>query len=96
MHEARTLARFKPIGLTANGFKIPRGWRKKQLTALEKAQLPEAARTLDPATLSTYEAVRLFIARASAVRPGFSVTNENAPAVAAICVTTISCTTRSW
>src|SRR5258706_1169105 len=56
-----------------------------QLTALEKAQLPEAERTLDPATLSTYEAVRLFIARASAVRPGFSVTNENAPAVAAIC-----------
>src|SRR5258706_872577 len=56
-----------------------------QLTALERAQLPEAERTLDPATLSTYEAVRLFIARASAVRPGFSVTNENAPAVAAIC-----------
>ena len=55
------------------------------LTALERAQLPEAERTLDPATLSTYEAVRLFIARASAVRPGFSVTNENAPAVAAIC-----------
>jgi predicted ATPase/class 3 adenylate cyclase len=56
-----------------------------QLTALERAQLPEAARTLDPATLSTYEAVRLFIARAAAVKPGFQVTNENAPAVAAIC-----------
>jgi predicted ATPase/class 3 adenylate cyclase len=56
-----------------------------QLTALERARLPEAERTLDPATLSTYEAVRLFIARASAVRPGFSVTNDNAPAVAAIC-----------
>ncbi|HYN69823.1 MAG TPA: tetratricopeptide repeat protein [Candidatus Eisenbacteria bacterium] len=55
------------------------------LTALERAQLPEADRQLDPATLSTYEAVRLFIARASAVRPGFVVTNENAPAVAAIC-----------
>jgi len=44
-----------------------------------------AGDSLDPATLSTYEAVRLFIARASAVKPGFSVTNENAPAVAAIC-----------
>ncbi|MEZ0240801.1 MAG: adenylate/guanylate cyclase domain-containing protein [Chloroflexota bacterium] len=55
------------------------------LTALERAQLSEAERTLDPAILTTYEAVRLFIARASAVRPGFSVTNENAPAVAAIC-----------
>ena len=56
-----------------------------QLTALERANLPEASRRLDLATLATYEAVRLFIARASAVRPGFLVTNENAPAVAAIC-----------
>jgi len=40
---------------------------------------------IDLAVLSTYEAVRLFIARAAAVRPGFEVTNENAPAVAAIC-----------
>ena len=56
-----------------------------QLTALERAQLPAEARTIDVATLSTYEAVRLFIARAMAVRPAFEVTNENAPAVAAIC-----------
>ena len=56
-----------------------------QLTALELARLPEEARRLDPATLSTYEAVSLFIARAGAVKPGFQVTNENAPAVAAIC-----------
>jgi predicted ATPase/class 3 adenylate cyclase len=55
------------------------------LTALERANLPERERSLDPATLSTYEAVRLFIARAGAVKPGFAVTNENAPAVAAIC-----------
>ena len=39
----------------------------------------------DLETLDQYEAVRLFIARASAVRPGFAVTNANAPAVAAIC-----------
>ena len=57
----------------------------RQLTALEQAQLPGGARTLDVATVSTYEAVRLFIARATAVRPGFEVTNDNAPAVAAIC-----------
>jgi predicted ATPase len=55
-----------------------------QLTAIERAQLPVAARVHDPATLATYESVRLFIARATAVRPGFEVTNENAPAVAAI------------
>ena len=42
------------------------------------------AGAVDPAVLSTYEAVRLFIARAVAVRPGFAVTSENAPAVAAI------------
>ena len=55
-----------------------------QLTSLELASLPAAERSVDPATLSTYEAVRLFIARAGAVKPGFEVTNENAPAVAAI------------
>jgi predicted ATPase/class 3 adenylate cyclase len=56
-----------------------------QMTALERAQLPAAVRNFDLATLGTYEAVHLFIARANAVKPGFQVTNENAPAVAAIC-----------
>ncbi|HLX35494.1 MAG TPA: tetratricopeptide repeat protein [Candidatus Limnocylindrales bacterium] len=56
----------------------------KQLTALERARLGGGGR-IDLAALTTYEAVRLFIARASAVRPGFAVTDENAPAVAAIC-----------
>src|SRR5579859_8002803 len=37
-----------------------------------------------PASLSQYEAVALFIERAMAVKPDFSVTNENAPAVAEI------------
>jgi len=35
--------------------------------------------------LSQYEAVRLFIERAQAVKANFTVTNENAPAVAEIC-----------
>ena len=35
-------------------------------------------------TLTQFEAVRLFIARATAIRPGFAVTNANAPAVAGI------------
>jgi predicted ATPase/class 3 adenylate cyclase len=35
--------------------------------------------------LSQYEAVRLFIARAQAVKPDFTVDNVNAPAVAEIC-----------
>ncbi len=36
--------------------------------------------------LTQYEAVRLFIERAQDVRPDFAVTNDNAPAVAEICV----------
>ncbi|MBK9712314.1 MAG: helix-turn-helix domain-containing protein [Kouleothrix sp.] len=36
--------------------------------------------------LSQYESVRLFIERSQAVKPDFAVTNENAPAVAEICV----------
>src|SRR6185436_5874896 len=35
--------------------------------------------------VSQYEAVRLFIERAVAVKPGFEVNNDNAPAVAEIC-----------
>jgi predicted ATPase/class 3 adenylate cyclase/DNA-binding CsgD family transcriptional regulator len=36
-------------------------------------------------SLATYDAVRLFIERAVQARPNFTVTNDNAPAVAAIC-----------
>jgi predicted ATPase len=36
-------------------------------------------------TLSQYDAVALFIERATAVKPDFVMTNENAPAVAEIC-----------
>jgi predicted ATPase/class 3 adenylate cyclase len=43
-------------------------------------------RRLPPAeALSQYAAVELFIQRAVSARPEFTVTNENAPAVAAIC-----------
>ena len=55
-----------------------------RLSQLELANLPAEARTIDADALSAYESVRLFIARATAVRPDFRVTNENAPAIAAI------------
>jgi predicted ATPase/class 3 adenylate cyclase len=46
--------------------------------------LPDkTAQTAD--SVSQYEAVRLFIERAVAVKPDFNVTNENAPAIAEIC-----------
>ena len=54
------------------------------LSDLEKMNLPAGDRLLDAAAATTFEAVRLFIARAVSVRPDFKVTNENAPAVAGI------------
>jgi predicted ATPase/class 3 adenylate cyclase len=55
------------------------------MSDLEKLNLPVGQRGLAAEGISQYEAVRLFIARAVAVRPDFMVTNENAPAVAGIC-----------
>jgi predicted ATPase/class 3 adenylate cyclase len=54
------------------------------LSDLEKLNLPSGERALAAAGISQYEAVRLFIARAVAVKPDFQVTNANAPAVAGI------------
>jgi predicted ATPase/class 3 adenylate cyclase len=56
----------------------------RRLSRVEMGNLPAALRHPDAASLGQYEAVRLFIARAVAVRPDFRVTNDNAPAVAAI------------
>jgi predicted ATPase/class 3 adenylate cyclase len=56
----------------------------RRLSRVELEELPAAVRHPDAAGLDQYEAVRLFVARALAVQPGFAVTNENAPAVAGI------------
>jgi predicted ATPase/class 3 adenylate cyclase len=48
-------------------------------------EIPDPRNLPDLGRLSQYEAVALFIARASAVRPDFAITNENAAAVAEIC-----------
>jgi predicted ATPase/class 3 adenylate cyclase len=47
--------------------------------------LPDPTRLPSLEDLTQYEAVRLFIERASDARPDFSITNENASAVAEIC-----------
>jgi predicted ATPase len=47
--------------------------------------LPDAENLPDIESLSQYEAVALFVQRAVAVKPDFTITNENAPAVAEIC-----------
>ncbi|HET9416305.1 MAG TPA: adenylate/guanylate cyclase domain-containing protein, partial [Candidatus Limnocylindria bacterium] len=48
--------------------------------------VPDPAHLPPLAQLSQYEAVALFIERARAVKPTFEVNNDNAPAVAEICV----------
>jgi predicted ATPase len=47
--------------------------------------LPDPRRGSSVGSLPEYEAVRLFVERAGAVRPGFSIAKENALAVAQIC-----------
>ncbi len=61
--------------------------RGERVFAVPPLSVPKVrqARTLEPGTLHQYEAVRLFIERAQAVRPEFTVDNESAPAVAGIC-----------
>jgi predicted ATPase/class 3 adenylate cyclase len=49
-------------------------------------ELPRPGRLPPIDRLSQYDAVRLFIERAKAARPNFSVTDETAPAVAEICM----------
>jgi predicted ATPase len=57
----------------------------EQEYSVPSLELPRPGRLPPIEKLSQYEAVRLFIERAKAARPDFSVTNENAPAVAEIC-----------
>ncbi|TMD68910.1 MAG: adenylate/guanylate cyclase domain-containing protein [Chloroflexi bacterium] len=47
--------------------------------------LPDLKALPNLTVLSQFEAVRLFIERAVAVKPDFEATNENAPAIAGIC-----------
>src|ERR687890_1898215 len=49
-------------------------------------EVPDSLRLPPPERLVQYEAVRLFVERARAVKPDFEVTNDNASAVAEICV----------
>ena len=56
-----------------------REWPVPPLSLPDPAHLPPIER------LNQYEAVSLFIERATDIKPDFRVTNENAPAVAEIC-----------
>lgn len=54
--------------------------------SLPPLELPALAHLPDPAKLLDYEAVRLFVERARAVQPDFSLTAENYQAVAELCI----------
>ncbi|HEX6605488.1 MAG TPA: tetratricopeptide repeat protein [Chloroflexia bacterium] len=60
--------------------------RGEQQFAVPPLALPDTARRADPAALAQVAAVALFVERAQAVQPAFALTEENAPAVAALCV----------
>ena len=49
------------------------------------AGLQSSVSSLQSSAISQYAAVELFIARAVAVKPDFTIDNDNAPAVAEIC-----------
>jgi predicted ATPase/class 3 adenylate cyclase len=53
--------------------------------AVRPLQLPDSSHLPPFETLRQYEAIRLFTERAHAAKADFSLTNENAPAIAEIC-----------
>jgi predicted ATPase/class 3 adenylate cyclase len=57
----------------------------EQEMPVQPLRLPDPHALPPLAAMSQFEAVKLFIERALAVKPDFQVTNENAPAVAGIC-----------
>jgi predicted ATPase/class 3 adenylate cyclase len=65
--------------------RIPLGIYGEHEYAVPPLSVPDTKRLPPIEVLSQYEAVRLFIDRASAAKRGFEITSENAPAVAEIC-----------
>ena len=57
----------------------------EQEMAVQPLRLPDLHALPPLEALSQYEAVKLFIERAVAVKPDFQATNDNAPAIAGIC-----------
>jgi predicted ATPase/class 3 adenylate cyclase len=65
--------------------RVPLRLRAEREYAVPPLSLPRRKPPPPPEQLSQFEAVRLFIDRAQAVRADFAVDNANAPAVAEIC-----------
>jgi len=60
--------------------------REERVVPIPPLALPDLKHLPAPHDLRQYAAVGLFVQRASSVRPDFGITDENAAAVAAICV----------
>jgi predicted ATPase len=58
----------------------------EQEFAVPPLSLPDLNHLSDPASISQFEAVALFIARAQALQPEFRVSEATAPAIAEICI----------
>jgi predicted ATPase/class 3 adenylate cyclase len=65
--------------------RVPLRLRAEREYPVPPLGLPRRKPPPSPEQLSQYEAVRLFIDRAQAVKPGFAVDNATAPAIAEIC-----------
>ncbi|MBX3060333.1 MAG: tetratricopeptide repeat protein [Anaerolineae bacterium] len=63
----------------------PTGLNGEKVWPLAPLALPEPTATLTAAQAAEFDAVRLFVERATAVLPGFALTEQNVTAVAAIC-----------
>ncbi|MBK5307497.1 MAG: adenylate/guanylate cyclase domain-containing protein [Frankiaceae bacterium] len=81
---ARVLERVPGVSVLATS-REPLHIGGEQELPLAPLTLPPADGPQDAQSLGTYAAVRLFVDRAVAVKVDFAVTNDNAPAVAAIC-----------
>jgi predicted ATPase len=71
----------EPLGIVGET-----AWRLPSLALPRGPATPVATGPPDVATLAASEAVRLFVDRARAVRPGFALTARNASAVAGLCL----------
>src|SRR5215210_7514325 len=66
--------------------RTPLGLYGEHVFPVPPLSMPDLKRPPPLERLTQYEAVGLFVERARAVKPDFSITNESAPAVAEICV----------
>ena len=64
--------------------RAPLGLAGEQEFPVLPLQVPPTAASIDPVTLSAYDAVALLVARARAADPGFEITTKNAAAIAGI------------